>query len=286
MTRENSQTRLVRSGTHVPSVTTGPSGKVWPRGYTLVELLVAIAIIAVLMGLLLPALGRTREAARQSVCLSNQRQIGVALNAYAAAFKDIIPRESGESEGPRGPHVAAYRGSTFNISWAFSLRPMLDPAAAALSPDGGRGDAFASCAAYRDPSRPHDEHNVHYVANGLRFREADSVTNEGKPPSPIYRVARAEQTYYLTCLADAPFSGEAATIAGGARNDLELSSRYDVWVPVIVAGYAQRAPALGEIAGLSRHTRGCNVLFMDAHASLIEAERVRDPFAWDDGDYR
>lgn len=58
------------------------SSRTTPR-FTLVELLVVVAIIAVLAALLLPALSHARETARLSVCLSNQRQIGIAAMSYA-----------------------------------------------------------------------------------------------------------------------------------------------------------------------------------------------------------
>src|SRR5690242_21922832 len=61
-------------------------------GFTLVELLVVIGIIALLIGILMPALSKARESARQVQCLSNIRQLSTAVISFTAEHKGWMPR--------------------------------------------------------------------------------------------------------------------------------------------------------------------------------------------------
>ncbi|MFO0859908.1 MAG: type II secretion system protein [Phycisphaerales bacterium] len=65
------------------------------RAFTLIELLIVIAIIGVLIGILLPALGAVRNNARTTKCLANVRTIGTALSQYADSNRGNLPHWSG-----------------------------------------------------------------------------------------------------------------------------------------------------------------------------------------------
>ena len=60
------------------------------RGFTLIELLVVIAIIAILAAILFPVFAKAREKARQSSCLSNLKQLGLAALSYAQDYDETM----------------------------------------------------------------------------------------------------------------------------------------------------------------------------------------------------
>ncbi len=64
----------------------------WNKGFTLIELLVVISIIAMLLAILMPVLGRVKSMARRSICLSNQRQCILACVMYASDYNSWLPK--------------------------------------------------------------------------------------------------------------------------------------------------------------------------------------------------
>ena len=84
------------------------------RAFTLVELLVVIAIIAILIALLIPAVNAARESARRTMCVNNQKQIGLAVNNYIALHNEL----------------PSWRDQKL-ISWRFALLPFLEERAQA-----------------------------------------------------------------------------------------------------------------------------------------------------------
>ena len=110
------------------------------NGFTLVELLVVIAIIALLIAILLPALGRARGQANSLWCLSNLRQMGVAITMYAQFNKDSLPLYYWNGDGdPTG------KGAT---DWGWLILPYLKAGSGSTYADNQ--DPGAMWAMYKD----------------------------------------------------------------------------------------------------------------------------------------
>lgn len=143
-------------------------------GFTLVELLVVIGIIATLIAILLPALGKARQAAKKAACMSNQRQLMMAAQAYMVNNKGAFPYQFGNTRGITpwsvGDYVGPASAGNTRWNWVYSLRTFLKNSQGAfLCPENvvqlsGKPEDYCSYRAngiittfggqkFRDPSR-------------------------------------------------------------------------------------------------------------------------------------
>ncbi|MDW8107934.1 MAG: DUF1559 domain-containing protein, partial [Armatimonadota bacterium] len=108
------------------------------RGFTLIELLVVIAIIAILAAILFPVFSRARDSARKTQCLSNMRQLGLAIAAYTNDYDEYFPELA--SGGCWG------RATQANSLWTRQIYPYVKNKGVylcptALTPTGDSGRA-------------------------------------------------------------------------------------------------------------------------------------------------
>jgi len=93
------------------------------RAFTIIELLVVISIIALLLGILLPAIGKARDDARINVSKSNLRQLGVAHKTYAADWADRHVTYCRDNLGLSGGDVVQYNADNYGNADLLRVHP-------------------------------------------------------------------------------------------------------------------------------------------------------------------
>jgi prepilin-type N-terminal cleavage/methylation domain-containing protein/prepilin-type processing-associated H-X9-DG protein len=162
--------------------------------FTLIELLVVIAIIAILAAILFPVFAQARERARQSACLSNQRQIGTALMLYVQDYDETYP------------YIRFHCGSDC-LTWRNVVRPYLKSLDVLACPSNPYGKAISG-AASPVPSRPGTNGEgwmfeperrmpISYAMNSCAATWMAADDKRAGPPLRLAQLTRASDTILI-----------------------------------------------------------------------------------------
>jgi prepilin-type N-terminal cleavage/methylation domain-containing protein/prepilin-type processing-associated H-X9-DG protein len=207
------------------------------KGFTLVELLVVIGIIALLISILLPSLARARKAAASTVCLSNLRQLGMAFQVYANDNKYTFPL----SRGGGGPS----EWINFPSTWNTANRQLTDSAIAPYI--GGFNERLLQCP--NDPLNfPFAYYRWSYAMNtlmeGIRLSK---IQNPSEKMLLIHDDMRNDGRYWHWVYAGAYFDriSHEDDITISAEHELNLSHPSQVrgaGNAMFADGHAARVP--------------------------------------------
>lgn len=206
-------------------------------GFTLVELLVVIGVIAILAGLLIPVVASARRAAGQAKCASNLRQWAIAVNIYVEENNDWLPR--------RGQGKMPTQTLDWYDDWFNALPPLLgqrtyrDLVSSGQMPQIG-GNSIWIC------PQLYGAANAYGNLFGYAMNMALSARSAPLPD----RIGRVGSASTMVFMADGP-AGYCSTIP-----------------------FASTAAASAPFNPIARHTGKVNIAFLDGHVSAYDAEYV------------
>jgi type II secretory pathway pseudopilin PulG len=253
-------------------------------GLSLLELLVAVAIVAVVVGLLIPAVTKMREAAVRTRCTNHMKLLGSAVLAYHDA-RGHFPPGGGISPDTTLTTPAA---RLEQWTWAYALLPHLGEDRLFCDPDPGvvRRTTLATylCPARRSPSNPFEWAKIDYAANAGRdpAERTGLFGPTGLPPLRIADlrfgtsgvVAFAEKRLNKTALGRTPDDdGDYATAGWGS--DFEV---YRVSAEQPAADATDPADLAARPGFGSAHPRSFRVAFADG--SVRPLKFGIDPEVW------
>ncbi|HEY3331860.1 MAG TPA: DUF1559 domain-containing protein [Capsulimonadaceae bacterium] len=210
------------------------------KAFTLIELLVVIAIIAILAAILFPVFATAREKARQSACLNNQKQIGLALVQYVQDYDEAYPI------GTSPTNANLYTSSVWPNLWFGQFQAYMKSTGVYTCP---------SAAGKTYNGLPYD---VDYIVNTEIVRVYTST------PCTSNNCYGLANTALLASQVDTP--SLYAVVFDNARNSNNLGACANDWNWL----KTHWSTSTGAVTGMTRHNGGTNVSCADGHATWVK----------------
>jgi prepilin-type N-terminal cleavage/methylation domain-containing protein/prepilin-type processing-associated H-X9-DG protein len=204
--------------------------------FTLIELLVVIAVIAILAAILFPVFAQAREKARQAACLSNMKQLAVAIGMYRQDWDGAGPF-AGWPPGARWEFNVHSPTSHYEMEWQITIQPYL------------KNVGVLRCAS---DTVPYDERPVSYIYNEMMSYQRQPYTEAAvERPAEVVVLWDGYGPIWSATMKNPPIHGQSMPP--------NIYREYSQW------GFHARHLADGQ-HGLPRHNGGGNAIYMDLHA--------------------
>jgi prepilin-type N-terminal cleavage/methylation domain-containing protein/prepilin-type processing-associated H-X9-DG protein len=217
------------------------------RAFTLVELLVVIAVIALIMSILLPALRRARNSANRLICSTNMNQISLALRAYAADNSDKVIHA--------GEILYTHSAQEVRMLWNIALLPYVDVRVETDLLKNAAQTWF--CPADKDPYPLGFKFNPHtgmtsYALNGYHENTKTNGRNVRLGPGGGYKFSQVPSP------ADCMLMGETSYASQFYDNQAPQTSKYNI-----------RNDGHHRMTSGFYHDGSMNVLYTDGHVKAF-----------------
>lgn len=244
-------------------------------GFTLIELLVVIAIIAILAAILFPVFAQAREKARQSSCLSNEKQIGLGVLQYVQDYDEVFPY----AERSVNPVPAGGQGYVF---WDTLIQPYVKNGELEdrTAQTGSVYNGVFACPSFPTPNTPGRQRNQYGANPAVMVAPfGDGITNwQGRPIIEGVSLGAVKQPADLIMVAEKGLNGDNAW---GFPYMIDWCFRYDGGADAQASqdrdGYEVAPGGLFDGPGTMpryRHSGVTNLLFVDGHVKATPRGRI------------